>query len=408
MPESRDVVVPVRRISPKQEQCFFGYYDLPAVDAVGRHLCHRVRFRDRLPAPGDLAELGWVTVPREAQAANEEPRFQPFAKTHAWKFQQGAMLQWLPSPTDTCLYNTFENGRFGSCVHNVRTGAQRRFPLPVANVSRDGRKALCINMARVYDFRPGYGYEETPDPFADMAAPENDGVYLLDLTTGGSRLILSLAEVVRFLEQSGEKIGGRKVVINHITINPCASRFLFLLRTFPVEGKWTTFLLTADAAGGGLRHHPVAGLASHYHWRDDDGMLFYANPATGGHPELVLISDRTSARQTIDPAFFLADGHCSYSPDKRWILYDSYPDTSTPDWLRTLQVYGLDRREGITLGRFRAEPYTSQTVDLRCDLHPRWMPDGLSITFDSIHEGFRGVYWAKLRDLMANRTTASP
>ena len=402
MPGTEDVIVPVLRISPKAEHCFFGYYDIPSADAAGRHLCHRVPFRDRLPTPEDAAALGWVALPQAAQGAKDEPRFQAFAETRAWNFQQGAMLQWLASAPDTCIYNVFANGQFGACVHNVRTGAQRRLPLPVANVSRDGTKALCINMARVYAFRPGYGYEEAPDPFSGVAAPGKDGVFFMDLTTGDTRLILSLAETVNFLEQSGERVGGRRVVINHITFNPGASRFLFLLRTFPKNpgDPWITYLLTADSTGGALRHHPVAGMASHYHWRDDDGMLVYARPADGGRPELVLISDRSDVRQAIDRSFFLADGHCSYSPDKKWILYDSYPDDATSDCLRDLRVFSFERHEGITLARFRAEPHTKETVDLRCDLHPRWMPDGRSISFDSIHEGFRGVYWADLREVV--------
>ncbi len=403
MPDTVDVMVPVRRISPKGDHTFFGYYDIPAADAAGRHLCQRVKFCDRLPTPSDMALIGWLDLPTGSQAADGEPLFHEFAQTGAWNFQQGSMLQWLPTMPDTCLYNIAENGQLGSCIHNVRTDARRRLPLPVANVARDGTKALCINMARVYDFRPGYGYEEAPDPFAGVAVPDKDGVFLLDLTTGKSRLILSLTDMVSFLEKHGETTGGRKVVINHITFNPSASRFLILLRTFPKApgDPCITYLLTADATGGNLRHHPVSGMASHYHWRDDDGMLFYANAATEPKPDLVLISDRTSARTIFDPSFFLKDGHCSYSPDKRWILYDSYPDTSTPDWLRKLQVYSVDRNEGINLGRFRTEPFTRETMDLRCDLHPRWMQGGRAITFDSNHEGFRGVYWADLSKIVA-------
>jgi hypothetical protein len=311
------------------------------------------------------------------------------------------MFQWLGSAPDTCLYNTFEEGRFGSCAHNLRTGARRRLPLPVANVSRDGTKALCINMARVYDFRPGYGYEEIPDPFFDVPAPKEDGVFLMDLATGENRLILSLAEAVDFLEASGEHVGGRKVVINHITFNPSATRYLFLLRNFRVSGeRWDTFLVTADSNGGGLRNHPVWGIASHYHWRDDDGMLFYAKPEAGDRLDLILIRDGGGGTSFIDREYFRSDGHCSYSPDLRWILYDSYPDRSTPDCLRNLQVYSPGSGKGFTLGRFRAEAYTQETVDLRCDLHPRWMPAGRSVTFDSIHEGYRGVYWADLRGIV--------
>ncbi|MBU4200019.1 MAG: hypothetical protein KKG09_05710 [Verrucomicrobia bacterium] len=401
MSDTADLVVPVRRISSRGEHCFFGYYDIPAADAAGRHLCHRVRFRDRFPTPDDAAILGWMPLPHCADDPQTEIPFECFAETRAWNFQQGAMLQWLSSEPDTCLYNIFEGGQFGACRHNVRTGTRRRFPLPVANVSQDGTKALGINMARLFDFRPGYGYEDAPDPFTDVAAPNDDGIFLMDLITGDVRLSVSLAEIVDFLEKSGEKIAGHKVLVNHVTFNPSATRYLFLLRTFPKApgAAWATFLLTADTAGGGLRNHPVWGLASHYHWRDDDGMLFYANATGADGLELMLISDGTDERRIIDRSFFRQDGHCSYSRDRRWILYDSYPDQDT---MRPLQIYSLDRGEGFTLGRFRSESTTSKTTDLRCDLHPRWMPDDLSITFDSIHEGYRGVYWVDLRAIVGN------
>ena len=409
MPMTVDLVVPVRRISPAGEHCFFGYYDVPAATSVGRHLGHRVGFRDRFPTPADRATLGWTDVSNEGSPESQPVPFQAFAQTRAWNFQQGAMLQWLSSPPDTCIYNVFEAGRFGSCVHNVRTGEQRRLPMPVASVARDCRSALCINMARVYDFRPGYGYEEVPDPFAGRAAPEEDGVFLMDVSTGDNRLILSLAQAVDFLEHAGEKVGGRKVVVNHITWNPGATRFMFLLRTFPAPGEhWRTFLLTVSRNGDDIRNHPVWDYASHYHWRDDENLLAYLRSAPAGRGELTLLNIADGSRALVDPDYFRADGHCSYSPDKRWILYDSYPDTSTADCLRSLQVYSLDRRKGYMLGRFRSERDSDATLDLRCDLHPRWMPDGLSISIDSIHEGFRAMYWVDLREFMGREQTISP
>ena len=310
------------------------------------------------------------------------------------------MLQWVGAPApapETCIYNVFENGQLGSCLHNLQTGARRVLPLPVASVARDGTKALCINMPRMYDFRPGYGYEELPDPFAQEAAPSRDGIWLMDLARGSVRLILTLAQVVEFLEHAGAGPGGAKAMVNHIAFNPSASRFLFLLRTF----DWRTFLVTADATGGHLRNHRVWNYASHYHWRDDDGMLFYARVADGeGHTHLALISDSQGSRRIIDAGYFHGDGHCSYSPDRRWILYDSYPGAA-PDYPRALLAYSLERRRGFTLGRFASQPQLPESPawDARCDLHPRWMPGGRSVTFDSIHEGFRAVYAADLRTL---------
>jgi hypothetical protein len=395
MPEMTDVAAPLVRLSPGDGQYFFGYYDLPAADRQGRHLLQQVAARDRFPAPGEPASLSWVALPQSSDTTYS-PEVQPFGGTVAWNFQQGSMLQWLPQP-DTCLYNTFRDGAFGCHIHNVVTGEQRRLPRAVTNVSQDGTKALCVNMPRIYDFRPGYGYEEIKDPFTDIPAPEDDGVFLMDLATGDSRLILSLAEAVDFLAANGEETVGRKVVINHITFNPSADRYLFLLRSME-QWPWLTWLVTADSNGGDLRYHNCWGMASHYHWRDDRMMLFYmmAGPKD---PQLVLVDDETGGLTLINPDFFKADGHCSYSPNLKWMLYDSYPGPE-PDYLRTLYVYSLERDKLIVLGRFRSEALPRENVDLRCDLHPRWMPDGKSISFDSVHEGFRGVYWMDLSGIV--------
>ena len=399
MTSNSDCDIPVRRISPRGKHCFFGYYDMPAADAAGRHLCHQVRFRDRFPTPDDTAVLGWIPLPKTADDPPGELPFESLAETHAWNFQQGSMLQWLDSEHDTCIYNFFEHGQFGAYRHNVRTGARRRLPLPVANVSRDGTKALCINMARMFSFRPGYGYEEAPDPFAEVAAPQDDGVFLMDLATGNSHLLISLAEAVDFLKRCGINIAGHKVLVNHITFNPSSSRYMFLVRSSAPTpaGGWDTYLLTADTAGGGLRHHSVWGRASHYYWRNDDQLLIYAKMNATDKCELGIISDSADARQLINLAFFDHDGHCSYSRDLRWLLYDSYPDR---DERRALEIYSPERGEGRVLGRFQSEAHARIGVDLRCDLHPRWMPDNRSLTFDSIHEGYRGLYWADLRTIM--------
>ena len=408
MPEIVDLSVPLLRLTPPQGHFFFGYYDIPAASSNGLHLCHQVAFRDRFPTPADAATLGTIRLP--AGPDDAPGAFTPFGETLAWNFQQGSMLQWWPLAANTCLYNVFADGRYGACLHDVAGGGRLALPLPVANVSQDGTKALCINLSRVYDFRPGYGYEELPDPFADVAAPAQDGVFVMDLPSGDYRQVLSYPYLAEFLATTGELTEPRKLVVNHITWNPSGSRFMFLLRTFVTKPNeaWLTFLLTAAPDGSDVRLHPVYGMASHYHWCNDDELLVWAYPTAERKGALVLLDDRNGAMPAVDREFFRADGHCSYSPDGRWILYDSYPDGATPDWLRWLSVYSLDRREGYTLGYFRSEPTVRQTpagpdrsmVDLRCDLHPRWLPGGQTISFDSIHEGYRAVYWADLSGLI--------
>jgi Tol biopolymer transport system component len=91
----------------------------------------------------------------------------------------------------------------------------------------------------------------------------------------------------------------------------------------------------------------------------------------------------------LDPGFFKRDGHCSYSADGRWMLYDSYPDAQRR---QGLWVYDLRQRQPRELGQFLSPKVP--VIDIRCDLHPRWLPDG-RVSFDSTHEEFRGLYVAE-------------
>ena len=76
----------------------------------------------------------------------------------------------------------------------------RRLPRPVYAISHDGRQALSLNFARLHHQRPGYGYAGLPDPWLDLPEPEDDGIYQMDLESGESRLILSVAQAARLRE----------------------------------------------------------------------------------------------------------------------------------------------------------------------------------------------------------------
>ena len=81
-----------------------------------------------------------------------------------------------------------------------------------------------------------------------------------------------------------------------------------------------------------------------------------------------------------------SDGHCSFSPDRKLLLTDSYPDRNDQ---RELVVYDAQKDARYSLGKFYSPPLLHPT---RCDLHPRWSQDGRRISVDSFHEQFRGTY----------------
>jgi hypothetical protein len=375
------------RVSAEGQHIFFGYYDVPAVDAATRrHLAHRVPFRDRLPTAQDEAELGVIPLGGGGE-------FRPFARTRAWNFQQGAMLQWLGDGSGRVFYNEVrpDGQGYRGVLHDLKTERRAYTDRALANVSRDGRWGIGIDFDRMHDFRPGYGYAQRDDPRAGVAHPADDGVWICDLATGRSRLVLSLAALHARL-QGLSPLFAEKLLINHITFNPSASRLVLLLRNFAPSAPrpkgqpaWRTVVFTVARDGSELRMLVPPGMASHYHWRDDGTIVFWSDGPQG--PQLYEITDAPTPRFTaIDPAFFKRDGHCSYSADGRWMLYDSYPDAKR---LQHLWVYDLVNRRGHALGQYLSPAVP--VIDIRCDLHPRWLPDG-RVSFDSTHEGFRGLY----------------
>ena len=272
--------------------------------------------------------------------------------------------------------------------------------MPVANVDPTGSFALSINFSRLYDFRPGYGYAGIVDPFKDEKHPAEDGIFIIDLETGKARLIISLEEIWNLTKDYLRGLA-RKILINHITFNTDGSRFVYLARYFP-EGssRWGTAVMTADIEGEDIYKLSDYDVASHYHWRDPEHIVFYAN-CTGRSPEglqLYELKDKSFESKALDTEFFTSDGHCNYSPDRKWMLYDSYPDSNN---FRHLYLYNLEKQKGVDLGAYYHDPrIQKESVDIRCDLHPRWSPDGKNISFDSIHEGGRHVYTANLEDVM--------
>ena len=110
-------------ITPDDEyHYFFGYYDMRATIGDKPHLCHRVRFMDRLPDENDVCEVGYLV----------DRKFIKIGETTAWNFQQGAMLQYHPYLEDTVYYNVFEDGKFHTVTHNFARSAY--FFSPVAKL----------------------------------------------------------------------------------------------------------------------------------------------------------------------------------------------------------------------------------------------------------------------------------
>ena len=390
MSAMKALTAPVKRLTTAGEHWFFGYYDIPAFDsACENHLALRVPFMDRMPTADDKAEIYRIRL--KTGSADK------IGETASWCFQQGCFAQWLPARPGWVIWN--ERARtecgYAAVMTELASGKKREYDRPIANVAPNGKYALSVNFDRMYDFRPGYGYAGHADRWATDPHPADDGIYLIDLDSGESRLILSLRQL---WELNGGFFGGedQKLMVNHINFNTDSSRFVFLLRNFSTSG-WKTAILTANADGSGIFLLSAFAYASHYYWVDASILSIHSSGLELGRTgkQLYELIDKTHAGKAVDPAFFIEDGHVSYSPDRKYILYDSYPK---PNGYRELYLYDRLARRGGLLGRFQS--WKPPIADMRCDLHPVWAPNGQMISFDSTHEGFRGIYLMDVTEAM--------
>jgi hypothetical protein len=366
--------VPIRAITRGPKPHWFGYYDKHQFDPSGRYvLGMEVDFQARKPNPGDVVRLGMVDLQQDDQ-------WIPFAESRAWSWQQGCMLQWLPGSSQEVIYNDRQGDHYVAVIRNVFTGESRVLPKAIYSVTPDGKRAVGVNFARIDDTRPGYGYKGVTDPYADQFQPAADGIYTMDLTTGESRLIISIDQIARIPQEIPTK---GKHWFNHLLFNPDGTRFIFLHRAYrepPKGGGWVTRMFTARPDGSALHCVADHGMVSHFIWRNPKQILAWSTEPSGVH--FHLYDDQSDHVETIGEGILTHDGHCTYSPDGTWILTDGYPGK---DRLQPLMLFRPADSRLVVLGRFYLPE--DHTGEFRCDLHPRWSRDGNFVCIDSMHEG---------------------
>jgi hypothetical protein len=241
--------------------------------------------------------------------------------------------------------------------------------------------------------RAEYGYATIAQNFAPDQALERDGIWEVDLMSGRHRLMLSIAQLKETCPRAEMQHSEHKV--NHITYSPGGSRFAFLHRWLGPQGKFSRLYV-----GGSDESEPRLVLdhrmISHYTWMDDATLLTWARAPEGGD-RYYLVNLLTGERQVVgkDSLDVHGDGHPSFSPDRRWIVTDSYPDRARR---RHLLLYEMTSGVVIQLGMFFA-PWTFDGAR-RCDLHPRWSPDGTAICIDSAHTNTRMMYLIDVRAIV--------
>lgn len=379
------------------EHLLASYFGINSWSPDGRYVSVlETDFSGRLAERTDTATVALVDL----QDGN---RLIPISKTVCWNFQEAAMFHWLPWEDGLCVFNDCRDGKFVSVLLNWKTGEEKIIPYPVSAVDPSGEWAVSINYARLRMCRPDYGYAgDGQDARLDDIWPSDDGLWLVNLRTGDVKMILSIAEARDLMTPITKEDG--LAYFCHTIISPGARRIFFLART--VEDfnsqleksghivSWDTVSLTVNVDGTDLRRcFPDGWKGSHFNWHDDETLAVTACWGGGqcwGHT-VFKVGEEEKVRH-IAPGVLDWDGHCIFSPDGKFLSTDGYWNR---DGYRSWVLVRLEDEAILPLGRFFVpEKYMEQYS--RCDLHPRWRPDGTQIAFNSVHEGSRQVY---LRDI---------
>ncbi len=383
-PPPIDQILPARAVTQGPLAHFVGYYDKCPWNASGRYLvAHQIAFCDRQPTPGEPLTIGVIDL-------HDGDRYRPLDETTAWSWQQGAMLQWLGSnPEREIIYNTLDDASqtYQATIRDVETGEVRRLPRPIECLSPDGTMATSLPFDRLNRLRPGYGYMAVPERQSGNPAPDDDGLWLLDVTGKREpRLVFSLAEAAAF--QPDERFEGAEHWFNHVVFSPGGRWITFLHRwKSPATKSWETRMLVSRPDGSQRAIVWDDGMVSHFDWKDDRSILAWAHSNRDGN-HFFLSDVETGLVSILAPDVLDRDGHCSFAPDRRFVLNDTYPDE---DRLQTLMLLRLADNQRINIGRY-LEP-REFTGPFRCDLHPRFNRDGTQVCVDSTHAGrMRQVY----------------
>lgn len=364
-------------------ELFFGYFDkTPWSPDMNRLLYH---------SPTQDERVHLVVFSRE-RASREI-----LATSSAWNWQQGAMVQWLPgSDGNELVFNDFD----GTNLIAKRVGLEGEvvctYDLPVQVIHPSGGEALGLNYARLDVLRADYGYGVEARNLHANLPYDQDGIWHLDLSSGNISLAITIQALIQ--EKSREDMRGAQHKVNHFLYAPDGGRFVFMHRWVRSGRRYSRlYATTSDFSDIVLLLDD--DMVSHYAWKDSGHVVAWARTHEHGD-HYYLIDVTTGERDIVAPGKLdvLGDGHPSYSPDSRWIVTDTYPDSAR---MRHLLLYDTDSSRVSEIGRFFAPFQYSGTE--RCDLHPRWSPDGKWISIDSAHTGSRQSYVLNIEQLVGER-----
>ncbi len=358
----------IQQLTSGPRHHFFGYIGQCQTipwNSSGRYILGlEIDTIDRMPAPCESATIILIDTRDNYEILRID-------KTHAWNPQQGTMFYWNPlAPETQFFFNDRDtaSGKVFTVLYDI-TKKQRlmeyRFndtPIGNSGVAADGSAWLGLNYGRLARLRLVTGYPDALDWSKDEVAPENDGIFIVDMKTGEKRLLVSYQQLEIKLKERDPELEHDGLFINHTLWNRNSDLIYFFVRAgWNVQGGKrinTPFSIRAD--GTGLTMHDIH-IGGHPEWAEGS----YLIGKQGKNQILYDVDQKKIIGQIGNPEIFPdPEGDISLSPDGNLLVngYKSGTENFYTVFRRSDGFYV--RSEGIFKGTYAG--------DIRIDPAPQW------------------------------------
>jgi glycosyltransferase involved in cell wall biosynthesis len=432
--EDYQPLVPVWCVTPDSRGSIHRFFDTSPFSPSGRYLgLTRLPFEDRLPSPGDVAEIVVVDLVTGSDRV--------VADTRGWDTQLGAQVQWGASDSQL-LFNDLDLATWlpHGVVLDPDSGIRRKIQGTVYMATPDGRRVASPCLRRIRRVQPGYGVL-IPDEFMpvnDGASPD-DGLYITNTETGDCQMLISHHQIVASAKprMALDEFAGGSWYGFHVKWNPQANRLMIVLRWIPDRSnlKMRSTVITMMSSGEQVSVAIPASIwdlgGHHPNWCPDGNSLMMNLRFQPGFKARMYQATPGRARKWISRALRITDdglriikvnhegrglrmvgggirgsGHPSLHPDGRHILTDAYPHDLVAFGDGTVPIRLIDLesgREDLLLRINAAPPFTGPKNELRLDPHPAWDRAYRSIAFNGWVDGTRKVFVADLTTILDRR-----
>jgi len=354
----------------KADNSFFGYYDHTPWSKDMKHFILHVEKQKTI-------QLNLYTF------LNNKISFKKTLVTSKfYNLQQGVRPIWINN--DEIIFNQVIDNKLVSSIYNISNNVIKNFNFPVQELSVKNNIIFSIDYTKINFLNKDYGYSLKSQFFQEGT----DAICGYDYIE--KNLIFELKTNRIHQMSKNRNLSFDNCEINHLHHSPYDDSFIFIYRNKNYKGY--SELYHYNYKTDNLLRLYSGKMFSHYCWINKSAVFGYLDhKGIPGFFEIdfknnnSIIFSKNILNQSLDNT---GDGHPSVSGDNKWIIYDSYPDKARQSHLYLIR--NNNKTEKLLIGKFLS-PLKFNGYN-RCDLHPRWSPDGKFISIDSGYDGSRKSY----------------